>query len=95
MRHAQSFNIGLSFYPNTIDLVLIDQQRVGKRILHLMGTVNEKKRWTTIYWRVNKLKESHTGTRLAKERASLLKTNDINDISFFGTPDCHHCYAYA
>jgi hypothetical protein len=37
-----------------IDLVLIDQQRVGKRRLHLMDIVNAKKRWTTIYWRVNK-----------------------------------------
>jgi hypothetical protein len=33
----------------TIDLVLIDQQSVGKRSLHLMKTVNAKKRWTTIY----------------------------------------------
>jgi hypothetical protein len=37
----------------TIDLVLIDQQSVGKRSPHLMDTVNAKKRWTTIYWRVN------------------------------------------
>jgi hypothetical protein len=42
-------------YPNSgdiiihIDLVLIDQQSVGKRGLHLMNTVNAKKRWTTIY----------------------------------------------
>jgi hypothetical protein len=33
--------------------------------------------------------------RLAKERASFLKINDINDISFFGTPDCHHCRSIA
>jgi hypothetical protein len=47
----------------TIDLVLIDQQSVGKRSLHLMDTVNAKKRWTPIYWRVNKLlKESHIVT---------------------------------
>jgi hypothetical protein len=47
-----------------IELVLIDQQIVGKRSLHLMETVNAKKRWTTIYWRVNKLrKESHIVTR--------------------------------
>jgi hypothetical protein len=66
----------------TIDLVLIDQQSVGKRSLHLMNTVNAKKRWTTIYWRVNKfLKESHVVTRLAKDRASVLKINDSNDIS--------------
>jgi hypothetical protein len=37
------------------------------RSLHPMDTVNVKKRWTTIYWRVNKfLKESHEVTRLAK-----------------------------
>jgi hypothetical protein len=29
------------------------------------------------------LKDSHVVTRLAKERASLLKINDINNISFF------------
>jgi hypothetical protein len=64
-----------------IDLVLIDQQSVGQRSLHLMDTVNAKKRWTTSYWRVHKfLKESHIVTRHAKERASFLK---INDISFF------------
>jgi hypothetical protein len=27
----------------------------------------------------------------ARERASFLKINDINDISFIGMPDCHHC----
>jgi hypothetical protein len=31
-------------------------------------------------------------TRFAKERAYFLK---INDISFFGTPDCHHCSSIA
>jgi hypothetical protein len=31
-------------------MVLIDQQSVEKRSLHLMDTVNVKKRWTTIYW---------------------------------------------
>jgi hypothetical protein len=36
----------------TIELVLIDQQSVGKRHPHLMDTANAKKRWTTIYWRV-------------------------------------------
>jgi hypothetical protein len=80
----------------TIDLVLIDQQSVGKRSPHLMDTVNAKKRWTTIYWRVNKfLKESHIVTGLLKERGSFLKINDINDISFLGTPDCHHYCAIA
>jgi hypothetical protein len=41
---------------------------------------------------VNKFFKGHIVTRLAKERASFLKINNINDISFFGTPDCHHCY---
>jgi hypothetical protein len=27
---------------------------VGKRTLNVMDTVNAKKRWKTIYWRVNK-----------------------------------------
>jgi hypothetical protein len=48
-----------------------------------MDTVNAKKRWTTIYWRVNRFsKESHIVTSLAKEQASFLKINDINDIRF-------------
>jgi hypothetical protein len=56
-----------------IDIVLIDQESVGKRSLQLMDTVNAKKRWTTIYWCVNKFfKESHIVTRIAKERASFL-----------------------
>jgi hypothetical protein len=38
----------------TIDLVLIDPQSVGKRTYDLMDTVNAKKRWKTICWRVNK-----------------------------------------
>jgi hypothetical protein len=38
----------------TIDLVLIDPQSVGKRTHDLMDTVNAKKRWKTICWRVNK-----------------------------------------
>jgi hypothetical protein len=59
----------------------------------MMDTVNAKKRWTTIYWRVNKfLIKNQVVTRLAKERVSFLK---INDISFFGTPDCHHCCSIA
>jgi hypothetical protein len=59
--------------------LVIDRQSVGKRSLHLMATVNVKTRWTTIYWRVNEfLKESHIVTRLAKERASFLKINDIH-----------------
>jgi hypothetical protein len=65
----------------TIDLVLIDQQSVGKRSLHLMDSVNGKKKWTNFY----------KVTRIVKERALFLKINDINDILLFGTPDCHHC----
>jgi hypothetical protein len=49
-----------------IDFVLIDQQSVGKRRLHLINTANVKKRWTTIYYHDNKF----------------LIINDINDISF-------------
>jgi hypothetical protein len=66
-----------------IDLVIIDQQSLGKRSLHLMDTVNAKKRWTIIYWRINFLKKSNIVTRFAKERVSFLKINDINDILFF------------
>jgi hypothetical protein len=40
-------------WGNAIDLVLIDQQSVGERGLHLMDTVNAKKGCTTIYWLVN------------------------------------------
>jgi hypothetical protein len=36
-----------------IDLVLTDPQSVGKRTYDLMDTVNAKKIWTTICWRVN------------------------------------------
>jgi hypothetical protein len=51
------------FLVSYIDLVLIDQQSMGKRSLHLMDTVNEKKRWTTIYGRVNNfLKKCYRGT---------------------------------
>jgi hypothetical protein len=66
-----------------IDL-LIDQQSVGKRSLHLMDSVNTKKRWMTIYWRVNKfMKESHIVSRYYKERASFLKIYGNNDIYSF------------
>jgi hypothetical protein len=41
------------------------------------------------------LTESHTMTRLANDRASFLSMNDINDNSFFGTSDCHHCCSIA
>jgi hypothetical protein len=57
----------------TIDLVLIDQQSMGKRNLHLMDTVNANKRWTTIHWRVKKfLKESYVVTRFSKEQVSFI-----------------------
>jgi hypothetical protein len=50
-----------------IDLVLIDQQTEGKRSLHLIDTVDAKKRWTIIYWCVNIfLKKSHVVIHLAK-----------------------------
>jgi hypothetical protein len=63
------------------ELVLIDQQSVGKRSLHLMDTVSAKKRLTTIYWCVNQfLIESHIVTRLANERVSFLNMNDIKYI---------------
>jgi hypothetical protein len=38
----------------TIDFVLIDPQSVGKGTDDLIDTVNAKKRWKTICWRVNK-----------------------------------------
>jgi hypothetical protein len=61
-------------YLTPIDLVLTDQQNIGKRRLHLKDTINAKKKWTTFYWRANKfLKESHIVTRFAKERVSFFK----------------------
>jgi hypothetical protein len=41
------------------------------------------------------LEESHIVTYLAKERTSFLTINYINDISFFGTFDCHYCCSIA
>jgi hypothetical protein len=35
-------------------------------------------------------KKCHIVTYLPIEKASFLKINDINEISFFGTPDYHH-----
>jgi hypothetical protein len=32
---------------------------------------------------------------LTKERALFLKVKDIHDISFLGTPNCHHCCSIA
>jgi hypothetical protein len=53
------------------DLVLIDPQSVGKRTHDLMDTVNAKKRWKTICWRVNKyLKYNHLLPLFGKEQAS-------------------------
>jgi hypothetical protein len=63
----------------TIDLVLIDQQTVGKRRLHL--TVNVKNKWTTNYWRENKFLKDIV-TVFGTERVSFLKINDTNEISF-------------
>jgi hypothetical protein len=51
-----------------------------------MDTVNAKKRWMNIK---KFLKERRDVTCLANERASLLKVNDNNDISFFLTSDCY------
>jgi hypothetical protein len=79
---------------SVMTIVLIDQQSVGKRSLHLMDTVNVKKRWTTMACQ-QFLTESHIVTRFANERASFLNMNDINDISFYGTSDCHHCCSIA
>jgi hypothetical protein len=44
----------IKFRVVVIDLVLIDPQSVGKRTDDVMDTVNAKKRWKTICWRVNK-----------------------------------------
>jgi hypothetical protein len=61
----------LSKTVETIDLVLIDPQSVGKRTHDLMDTVNAKKRWKTICWRANKyLKYNHLLPRFGKEQAS-------------------------
>jgi hypothetical protein len=35
--------------------------------------------------------KSHIVTRASKELVSILKINNINDISFCGTSDCHCC----
>jgi hypothetical protein len=48
---TQPIEVSLFLSIVSIDLVL-DQQSMGKRSLHLMHTVNAKKRWR-IYWRVN------------------------------------------
>jgi hypothetical protein len=39
-------------------------------------------------------KVPHIDTQ-AKERASFLKVYEINDISFLGTPNYHHCCSVA
>jgi hypothetical protein len=49
-----------------------------------MDNVNAKKRWTTIYWRVNKfLKESHVVTSFAEERALFLKIIALMTFHFW------------
>jgi hypothetical protein len=93
---GRSSIIALIYTVNIIDLVLIDQQSVGERSIHLMDTANAQKRWTTIYWRVNKfLNESHIVTRFVTERVSFLKISVIDEISIFGTSDCLHCCCIA
>jgi hypothetical protein len=48
-----------------------------------MDTVKAIKRWTIIYWRVNKfLKESHVVTRHAKERETVLKLMTLMTFHF-------------
>jgi hypothetical protein len=60
-----------SLTVSIIDLVLNDSQSVGKRTHDLMDTVNVKKRWKTISWRVNKyLKYNHLLPRFGKEQTS-------------------------
>jgi hypothetical protein len=49
------------------DLILIDQQSVGKRSLLLMETVNVKMRWTIIYYRVNHRLSINRSTKRGKE----------------------------
>jgi N-dimethylarginine dimethylaminohydrolase len=51
----------------TIDLVIIDQQSVGKRYLHLMDTVNVK-RDDHLLTCEQFLKESHEVTQLANKK---------------------------
>jgi hypothetical protein len=73
-------HITLPVAVQPIDLVLKDQQSVGKRSLHLMATVNAKRRWKTgllvfqQFW-----KESNEVTCRADQQTSFLKINDIND----------------
>jgi hypothetical protein len=68
---------------STIDLVLIDQQNVGKTSLHLMDTINAKKMDDHLLACQQFVTESHILTRLTNERASFLNMNDINDIYIF------------
>jgi hypothetical protein len=84
-----------SLLGQNIDLVLIDQQSVGKRSLHLMDTVNAKKRWATYLACQQSLERESQSDRPAIDRASCLKIKGIHDISCFGTPDCHHCCSIA
>jgi hypothetical protein len=69
---------------DTIDLLLKDQQSVGKRSLHLMDTVNAKKRCATIYRRVNKfLKESQEVTSLLKNEHHFWKLTTLMIFNFW------------
>jgi hypothetical protein len=67
-----------------IDLVLIDQQSVGKKSLRLMDNVGAKKIWTSIYWRVNKfLKKCHIVTRLLKSEHHFCKFMTLMTFHFW------------
>jgi hypothetical protein len=61
-----------------------------------MDTVNAKKEMDDHLLACQQIlvREPHSAC-LAKERASLLEIDDINDVSFFGTSDCHHCCSIA
>jgi hypothetical protein len=74
------------FYKSTvptIDLILIDQQRVGKRSLRLIVTVNAKKRWTTILACQQIFKKVLHSDTLAKDRASFLKVMTLMTFHFW------------
>jgi hypothetical protein len=83
------------WHGNIVDLVLIDQQSVGQKSLHLMDTVNAKKRWTTINWRVNNFWQRALCDQPCSWASIIDDMNDINVISCFETSDCHHCCSIA
>jgi hypothetical protein len=83
---VSSVNPLVAYYDihRTIDLVLIDQQSVGKRSLHL--TLSMQKRegrpFTSVPIIFERVPQIVPVTRYAKKRVSFSK---INDISFYGT----------